>query len=181
MGGVAGLLLQVRGDAKSWIYRTTVGRKRCSIGLGGYPDVSLSVARDKARTVKAEIEAGKDPLRERPATREALRALKARPTFKQAAHLCHAAKQAEFKNVKHRKDWISSLERFAFDKIGHLPVDEVQVSHMLSVLEGIWNNRTETATRLRGRIEAVLTWATVAGHRSGDNPARWAGNLKNIT
>lgn len=88
-----------------------------------------------------------------------------------------AGKLAEFHNEKHRKQWRATLDRYAVPEVGDLPVAEIGIADVLRILEPIWSSKVETASRLRGRIEAVLAWATVAGHRAGDNPARWKGNL----
>jgi len=158
-----------------------VGAKRRDIGLGGFPDVTLSQAREKAREAREKIRQGIDPAAERRAAREALVAAQAKAlTFDQAAHRCHESKVDEFRNEKHKRDWISSLQRHASPVIGPLPVNEVELAHVLEVLEPIWKDKTETATRVRQRIESVLTWATVRGYRQGENPARWDGNLKEV-
>jgi integrase len=182
VGGVRGLYLKVAtGGSRSWILRATVGSKRKDIGLGGFPDVTLQGAREKARELKELIKKGIDPVQRRKSARAALISDQAKNIgFKEAALRCHAAKAPEFRNPKHKKDWISALERHAFPAIGNLPVSEIQLNHILQVLEPIWYNKTETATRVRQRIEAVLTWAAVSGFRSGDNPARWLGNLKEV-
>lgn len=183
VGGVAGLLLQVgkTAGARSWILRTKVGSKRRDIGLGGFPDVSLAQAREKARIVKDQILKGLDPVAERKAAKHALKAAQAMIiSFADAATQCHAARVQEFRNAKHARDWISSLERYAFPTLGDMAVDTVDVPHVLEVLKPIWAEKTETATRVRQRIEAVLSWATVSKYRTGDNPARWEDNLKEL-
>ncbi|HSH30850.1 MAG TPA: integrase arm-type DNA-binding domain-containing protein [Thiohalobacter sp.] len=182
VGGVPGLMLQVgEGGARSWILRTLIGRKRRSIGLGSYPLITLAEARQKAKAMREQIRDGIDPIAERRAQRAALLASQEKAlTFEQAARRCHQAKQAQFRSAKHRKDWIASLERYALPKIGRMPVAEIELPQILGVLQPIWETRTETATRLRQRLEAVLTWAAVSGYRSGDNPARWEGNLKEV-
>lgn len=182
VGGVSGLFLRVApGGSRSWILRATVGSKRRDIGLGSFGDVTLSQARDKARTAREKIRDGIDPAEERRAAREALIKAQAKAlTFDEAARRCHEAKSNEFRNEKHRKDWINSLERYASPVIGNLSVAEVELAHVLEILEPIWTEKTETATRVRQRIEAVLTWATVRGYREGENPARWEGNLKEV-
>jgi integrase len=178
VGFISGLLLVVKESGnKSWILRTMVGSKRRNIGLGGYPEVSLAEARDKAKEIKKQIQEGIDPIEEKKAKKRALSALSNRLTFAQAAISCHKQKSSEFKNDKHAKQWISTIERYANPIIGDLPVDEIDLHHILSVLEPIWHSKTETASRLRQRLEAVLSWATVSGHRTGDNPARWQGHL----
>lgn len=180
VGGVAGLLLQVTPTgARSWILRATVGAKRRDIGLGGFPDVTLAQARDKARAAREQITQGIDPVAERKAAQARLRAEQAKViTFDEAASRCHQAKAHEFRNAKHKADWISSLNRYASPLIGNLPVSEIEHGHIMQILEPIWTTKTETATRVRQRIEAVLKWAKVGGFREGDNPAQWKDKLE---
>lgn len=167
VGGVDGLLLQVTPTgARSWLLRATVKGKRRQIGLGSYPDVTLAQARERARGVKDMIWQGIDPLAER-----------RRLTFAQAMEKTLEARTAEFRNEKHKKQWRSTLDTYAVPVLGNMAVQDIVVSDVLRVLEPIWREKTVTAKRLRGRIEAVLSWATVGGHRTGDNPARWRGNL----
>ena len=194
VGGVSGLYLQVTAKgARSWILRVVIGGLRRDVGLGSYPGVTLAMARDKAREVRVKIEAGIDPVAERKAAKAALVAAqrKGSMTFAQAVEGALAARLDGFRNAKHRQQWRNTLA-FATPVIGALAVQDVTVGDVLRVLtqeirgkdgavEGtLWEVRTETAARLRGRIEAVLSWATVKGHRTGDNPARWAGNLKEL-
>lgn len=182
VGGPAGLLLVVKPTgARSWMFRTKVGIKRRSIGLGGYPDVSLSEARKKAKELKEKIQAGIDPVEEKRKNRDALIKEQARfMTFEEAARRCHRKKAAELKNDKHIRDWISSLERHVIPTIGSLSVSEIGLPEVLAVLKPIWSEKTETASRIRQRIEQILNWATVSGYRTGENPARWAGNISEI-
>lgn len=182
VGGVDGLLLQITpNNARSWILRCKVGAKRRHIGLGGFPDVSLAQARERAREARNAIRRGIDPIEERRATQAALTASQARGlTFADAVDKYCAAKLGEFRNEKHRKQWRSTLDTYASPAIGKMLVAEIEVQDVLRALEPIWNTKTETASRLRGRIENVLAWAAVAGHRTGDNPARWKGNLDAI-
>lgn len=180
VGGVDGLRLQVSdAGARSWILRATVGNRRPDIGLGGYPDVSLERAREQAREIRDQIRQGIDPLAARRAARDALAAGQAkRITFAQAAKQAHAKRKAEFKNGKHAAQWINTLTTYAFPTLGALPVDQIEMPHVLAVLEPIWLTKTETATRVRQRVEAVLSWAAASGYRSGTNPAAWQGNLE---
>ncbi len=182
VGGVSGLLLQISPTGgRTWIVRVTVGTLRREIGLGGYPDVTLSQARDRAREVKDQIRRGIDPVEERKAAKAALIATQRRGlTFADAMDRYLAAKLDAFKNAKHKAQWRSTLETYALPQLGDMMVSAITVQDMLRVLEPIWAEKTETASRVRGRIESVLFWATVAGHRHGDNPARWAGNLKEL-
>lgn len=182
VGGVTGLYLKIapRGS-KSWILRATVGKKRRDIGLGGFPDVTLAAAREAARSCRDQIRNGIDPIIEKQKARSRLVTEQLRQiTFSDAAALCHSAKSTEFRNEKHKKDWINALERHAFPVIGKRLVSTITLQDILKVLEPIWFTKTETATRVRQRLESVLTWATVSQYRDGDNPARWEGNLKEI-
>jgi integrase len=180
VGGVAGLLLQVKASlAASWILRVVVGTKRREFGLGGYPDVTLKEAREKARGARALIEQGTDPRAEKRARKAALQAQQAKAlTFDEAAKLAHQNRSHEFSNTKHVDDWLSSLTRYASPIIGSMPVGDIETSHVIKVLEPIWTTKTETATRVRQRIESVLSWATVSEYRKGDNPAQWKGRLE---
>ncbi|MCX8997668.1 integrase arm-type DNA-binding domain-containing protein [Rhizobiaceae bacterium BDR2-2] len=185
VGGVPGLHLQVLpGGGKTWLLRVTVGttadgkQRRSEVGLGGYPAVTLQQARDKAREVREKIIQGIDPVAERKAARSALLASRATEiTFEEAAQQYIAAKSPEWKNAKHAQQWNNTLETYAFPFIGKLQVRDIDTPHVLEVLEPIWKVKTETASRVRGRLEAVLDWATVRKYRSGTNPARWKGYL----
>ncbi len=182
VGGVPGLHLQVTPNGgRSWVLRAKVGTMRRDIGLGGFPGVTLSQARDKARDARAKIETGVDPVEERKAAKAALLAAQRRGlTFANAVVRCLAAKLDAFKNAKHRQQWENTLASYAIPELGAMLVQDITTQDVLRVLQPHWTDRTETASRLRARIEAVLSWATVAGHRTGDNPARWAGNLKEL-
>lgn len=182
VGGVAGLYMQVTPkNGKTWVLRVLVGKKRRDIGLGGFPTVTLAEARDKAREARDLIARGVDPVEEKKAAKARLILAQRRGMlFKDAVDKALAAKLDAFKNSKHQDQWRNTLETYAMPQLGMLPVQEIDAAAVLRVLQPIWATKTETASRLRGRIEAVLSWATVAGHRIGDNPARWAGNLKEL-
>lgn len=182
VGGVAGLLLQLTPKGgRSWVLRVSVAQKRREIGLGGFPDVSLAQARDLAREAKASIRSGTDPVEERKTLKASLAAAQRRGlTFEEAAERYLSVKLEEFKNPKHRQQWTNTLQTYALPQIGKMLVEDITVQDVLRVLQPIWQTKTETASRVRARIEAILSWATVAGHRSSDNPARWAGNLKEM-
>jgi len=185
VGGVSGLYLQVsqsRTDPtvmrRSWILRGTVGAKRRDIGLGSFPTVTLEKARERAREARDQIVAGADPVEERKRVRALLIASQAASmTFADAARKVVAMKANEFRNGKHAAQWGATLDTYANPVIGALPVADVSLNHVVTILEPIWLEKTETAKRLRGRIESVLAWASVSGFRRGDNPARWKGNL----
>jgi len=180
VGVVPGLHLQVLpSGARSWVLRVQIGSRRRDMGLGGYPAVSLAQAREDARAARAKVREGIDPIEERKAAQRALRGRQATPTFRECAQRYMAAKAVEFRNPKHAAQWRSTLATYAYPVIGDLAVDQVELQHVIDVLtrDDLWMTRTETASRLRGRIEAVLGWATVSGYRGGDNPARWKGHL----
>lgn len=182
VGGVTGLYMQITpSGGRSWILRTTVGKARRDIGLGGFPTVTLAQARDKAREARDKIERGLDPVAERQAAKAALIAASGRGlTFERAVESYLKAKLDAFKNAKHRQQWENTLSQYALPVLGKMMVQDIDVRDVLRVLQPLWHDKTETASRLRGRIESVLSWATVAGHRKGDNPACWAGNLKEL-
>lgn len=182
VGGAKGLYLNVSSAiVRSWILRYTWGVKRKDLGLGGYPAISLKRAREKALEAHNNIDKGIDPVEKKRSEREAIKKEQAnRLTFMDAALRCHALKSPEFRNYKHSRDWISTLERHAFPTLGNMPIQDIDTPHILKMLEPIWQTKTETATRVRQRTEAVLTWATVSKYRKGDNPARWDGNLKEL-
>lgn len=182
VGGVSGLYLQVTpSGARTWILRATIGGKRRDMGLGGFPDVTLATAREKAREARAKIEQGIDPILERERALSLLKAEQAKSmTFEAACRALIDAKSDEWRNAKHRAQWSSSLETYAYPVIGKLQVGDVGQAHVLSVLQPIWKDKTETANRLRGRIEQVLDWAKVRGFREGENPARWRGHLDKL-
>lgn len=183
VGGVAGLHLQVlpSGTGRTWLLRVVVGDKRRDMGLGGFPDVTLALAREKAREARAEIAMGIDPIAKRKALASALAAQRgAEITFEQASRQYINAKSAEWRNDKHRQQWLATLESYAFPVIGAMQVRDVALAHVVKILEPIWTEKTETASRLRGRLESVLDWASVRGFRHGDNPARWKGHLDKL-
>lgn len=175
-----GLFLRVEASgSRRWVQRLTVNGRRCEVGLGSAEVVTLAEARAAALDNRKTVQAGGDPLQARREARGII-------TFAEAVESYLAVKVQELDNAKHRAQWRATLETYALPVLGRLRVDSITVQDVLRVLsqpiEGgtLWTERTETASRLRGRIENVLAWATVSGHRQGDNPARWAGNLKEL-
>jgi len=169
-----GLFLRVQPNgARQWVQRITIRGKRCELGLGSPPAVSLASARKLALDHRGAAMMGRDPVLERREARAGL-------SFEAAVERYLSVKLEEFRNEKHKKQWRATLDTYALPVLGARRVAEVTLQDVLRVLEPIWQAKTETASRLRGRIEAVLSWATVAGHRAGDNPARWKGNLDAI-
>lgn len=194
VGQVPGLALQVLPTGgRTWVLRSVVGTRRRDMGLGGYPEVGLADARTKARNAREQIKSGVDPIAQARATRSALRAAQsAALTFEQAASRYIATHRPSWRNAKHAAQWEASLTQYAYPHIGQLNVADIGLAHILNIFEQevpvdrrgkgsavgkLWEVRTATATRLRGRIEAILDWAKGRGHRSGDNPAAWKGNL----
>jgi len=156
-----------------------VGGKRRDMGLGGYPDVTLSGAREAARRARDLIIQGVDPIDHARAARSALRAAQAKAvTFQEATYAYIETHEKGWRNAKHAAQWRATLETYAFPNIGALLVRDVEKEHVLGILQPIWTEKTETASRLRGRIEKVLSYAIQAGYRpEGLNPARWKDNL----
>lgn len=175
-----GLYLRVRADgSKSWAFRYTLAGRKHWMSLGPLRDVSLSEAREQARQLRNKVRDGFDPLGERRA-RQSLAAEQTSRTFDAVAALYIEAHATEWKNAKHRQQWANTLATYASPAIGARPVSEISLLDIRRVLDPIWTTKPETASRLRGRIEAVLAYATVHGWRSGDNPARWQGFLDQI-
>lgn len=169
-----GLFLRVaKSGARQWVQRIVIRGKRCELGLGSPPAVSLATARRLALENRGKAMLGGDPLAEKREARESMR-------FADAVDTYLAIKLSEFRNEKHRKQWRATLDTYAAPILGPKLVSDIAVQDVLRVLEPIWKTKTETASRLRGRIENVLSWATVAGYRTGDNPARWKGNLSEV-
>ncbi|SNC74489.1 Integrase [Marinobacter sp. es.048] len=182
VGGVSGLLLQVTpSNAKSWIYRTQIAGKRRSIGLGAFPDVTLTQARDKARETRDKIAAGIDPVQEKQANRRALLAARlSTVTFADAMADYIDMKAKEFRNPRQRQQWENSLNTYAIPHIGKVPVREIELPHIKAVLDPIWHEKTETANRVRARMENILGWCAIHGYRSNENPAKWQGYLDEV-
>lgn len=182
VGGVAGLYLYVTDSgARSWVLRIVVGDKRRHMGLGGFPDIPLAMARERAREARAKVESGIDPIQARIAALSLLKSKQATmKTFEQAAIAYIESHGDSWKNPKHRAQWSATLSTYAYPVMGDLSVQDVGQEQVLQVLESIWKTKTETASRLRGRIEKILDWATVRKYRTGENPARWKGHLDQL-
>jgi integrase len=165
---------------KSWIYRYQLGGRRREMGLGPLAAVPAKKARELAGDARKLISTGVDPLEQRRREEQAAAALAsaAKPmTFKQAARDYIARHESGWRNAKHAQQWTNTLTTYAFPVMGNAPVAEVDDEMVLAVLQPIWHTRTETATRVRSRIEIVLDAARAAKQRTGDNPARWKGHL----
>ena len=169
-----GLNIHVRkSGSKSWSQKIRFGGKQLELGLGNYPMVSLAEARRIAAENKALAQRGINPKLERVKP-------KTIPSFKEVMELALPSIQDELKNAKHRAQWRTTLETYAIPSIGSIPVNEITVNEIHTLLQPIWKNKTETASRLRGRIEKVLDYAIVKGMMTAPNPAAWHGNLSRL-
>jgi integrase len=176
----SGLYLQVgAGGSKSWVFQYTLSGRRREMGIGSLVDMTLSDARREAAKQRALVKAGDDPIAIRTRIRAEKRATTA-VTFKHCAERCIADKRAEWSNPKHALQWESTLATYAFPFIGELSVEQINTGLVRQCLDPIWTTKTETATRVRQRIETVLDWAKVHGYRTGDNPAAWRGHLEGV-
>jgi integrase len=186
-----GLYLQISTfDTKSWVFRYMIEGRARKMGLGPLHTVSLAEARKRAADARLKVLDGLDPVDERTAQRAAKRLEAAKAmTFKQCADSYIKANSSGWKNEKHAAQWGATFNETKRGKrvypastvvINDLPISAIDTGLVRKVLEPIWYETPETASRVRGRIERVLAWATVAGYRSGDNPARWTGHLKEL-
>ncbi|MFG6086169.1 tyrosine-type recombinase/integrase [Stenotrophomonas indicatrix] len=170
-----GLYLQVTASgAKSWVFRYRFEGKRPEMGLGPLHVIGLAEAREAAGAARKMVQAGQDPLAGRRAAAVATSSI---PTFWEAATAYIAEREAGWTNPKHAGQWTSTLQTYARPVLGDLRVDRIETEHVLAVLRPIWTTKTETASRVRQRMEAVLDAMTVQKKRSGENPARWRGHL----
>lgn len=181
-GDGAGLWLKVTDHgSKSWILRYTFQGREKWTGLGSYPVVTLADAREKALMLKRQILQGTDPVQERRKAMAQAAAESAKSVdFDWCATQYISAHKAGWKNPKHADQWANTVKTYASPVMGKLPVDKVDTPHIMKVLEPIWATKAETASRLRGRMEAILDWATVRKYRTGENPARWKGHLDTL-
>ena len=179
-GDGAGLWLQVRdAEHRSWLFRYIGGGKQRQMGLGSFPAVPLVEAREAAHRCRAAVRQGQDPIEERRKTQAAARTTSRSMTFRQVADRYIAAHEAAWRNEKHRYQWRATLD-LACNQIGRIPIGAVATCDVMRVLEPIWRTKTETASRLRGRIESVIDYAAAHGWRTGENPARWRGHLAKL-
>ncbi|WP_037296231.1 site-specific integrase [Roseobacter sp. AzwK-3b] len=195
-GGGLYLLVKASG-ARSWVFRFMLNGKSRDMGLSRCPEaiaimqksqsdqLTLAEARDLAAIYRLKVKAGIDPLSERQkalaeAAAENLLHEAEQVTFQEAASDYLSAREGTWRNAKHRQQWHNTLRDYVFPVIGDMAVKDVETQHVLRVLEPIWGTKSETASRLRGRIESILDAAKVRGHRTGENPARWRGHLDKI-
>ena len=162
-----------KSGAKSWVFRFQLNGKRRDMGLGPYPDISLSEARGRATDYRKQRHDGIDPLDAKIAQRQAQRLAVAKGRiFRECATEFIEKNRAGWRNAKHRQQWENTLKTYVYPKLGDLPVSAIDTGLVVEVLDPIWTDKPETASRVRGRIEAVLDAATVRGFRQGPNPAQ---------
>ena len=170
-----GLWLAVsKTGSRKWFLRVVVDGKRREMGLGSVADVSLKEAREKAAQARSQVADGVDPVKARHQVEATV------PSFTSAAAAYIRAHRRSWQNPKHQRQWVSTLKRYARPTIGRLPVDEVSTEHVLAILSPIWQTKTETASRVQGRVEAVLDYAAARKWRDASNPARWRGHLDKL-
>ena len=177
-----GLYLQVtKAGSKSWLFRFMLHGRARVMGLGPLYAVSLAEARTKAAEARKLRVAGIDPIEARKAAIDKVNLESAKAiSFKIAAEKYIESHKPGWRNAQHAAQWDSTLKTYVYPVLGDLPVQGIDVALVMKVLEPIWTKKTETASRVRGRIEAILDWATARGYRLGDNPARWRGHLQNL-
>jgi integrase len=186
-GDGGGLALQIQpgahGVRRTWIFRYMIAGRARTMGLGSYPEITLQRAREKAQESRKLKGEGIDPIEHKHAARASLRrtATKKRaPTFDECASACIAGRSQAWRSARSGGDWAWSLKTYVSPVFGHIPVDMVDMDMVCQVLEPLWRTKCETASRVRGRIERVLAYATVRGFRGGPNPAIWRNNLDQI-
>ena len=178
-----GLWLQVTpSGARSWVFRFTLFGRAREAGLGSLKTVSLEEAREAALQSRKLLRDGRDPIDERKARLAAARAAATRrsPTFQECAEEFVAAHKAEWTSSIHARQWAATMATYVYPLIGDIPVSAVDTRLVMRVLELHWATKRETMSRVRGRIEVVLGWATTQQYREGENPARWRGHLANL-
>ncbi len=179
VGGVVGLCKQVSSSSSaSWILKATIDGQQKELGLGSCRSVALKDARDKARQLRMQIAQGVDPIQQkRQAKLDRRRKQQRTKTFDEVAGLYIESVAAQWQNRKSRAQWESSLSAYVSPIIGSIDCADIETTDVMSVLEPIWQTKTETASRIRGRIEKILSYAKTRGYRSGENPARYRGHL----
>lgn len=189
VGGADGLYLRIVKQSRVWCLRLAMGTRinkagktvprRLNMGLGAYQELSLAEARDKAREIRKQIKSGIDPLEAKHARKAAQEAqARKQKTFSECAEAVIEIKSNELKNKKHVAQWRSTLETYAYPIIADKAVSAITKIDLLTILEPIWLTKNETASRLRGRIEAIIDYAKAKEFFEGDNPAAWKGSLK---
>jgi len=182
VGSEKGLHLLVKQNGKkNWIMRYTYGAKRHDLAFGAFPEISIAEAKKKAQEARHKLNQGINPIEERRQRKQALIKKTSKSiTFKEFALSYVERRQHEWTNTKHKEQWIYTLKNFAFPVIGEMSLDEIDTDQVRKILEPIWVIKTETASRLRSRIELILSAATTLKLRSGQNPAIWRGHLDTL-
>ena len=184
LGDGGGLYLQVSsGGSKSWLFRFMLEGRSREMGLGSFEFVGLAEARQFASDARRKLSDGVDPIDARAAAEKAAKLAKASAqvnTFRSVAERYVSAHEESWRNPKHRAQWRSTLDTYAYPVLGDMPVRDIATDDVLRVLRPIWSKKPETASRLRGRIEVILDAAAAEGVRSGDNPARLRGHLSTL-
>ena len=177
-----GLYLRVsESGTKGWIFRYGKNGKYHDLGLGPIHTISLPRARELARECRELLWAGTDPIAHRRAALAEQKVSDAKVmSFKQCAEAYIAGHEAGWRNALHRQQWQNTLAQHVYPALGQLSVASIDTAHVLKVIEPMWRTTTETASRVRGRIERVLDFAKVRGLRNGENPARWRGHLDHL-
>lgn len=178
-GATKGLNLNLKDGRKYWVLRYVFGGSRRDLALGSYPAVSLKEARNRATTCRAELITGRKPSAYWKST-AAPAPEQAGPTFKEFADECISIKAHEWRNEKHTAQWRNTIATYANPMIGQKQLDQIDTDDILAILTPIWYTKTETASRVRGRIEWILAAATTRKLRSGQNPASWRGHLETL-
>ncbi|UWQ54992.1 tyrosine-type recombinase/integrase [Leisingera caerulea] len=179
VGGVSGLLLQVQqSGARSWLLRYSINGRRREMGLGPYPEVSLAQARAKAAELRSQIRAGRDPIDERQQARKAAAdAARTGKTFSEVLAEYAAEKFSELGSEKYRSQWRATVRNYAEPVLGDMLLRDITLDDVLKVLKPIWLEKTETASKLQGRLEKLMAFGAVKGYRTPENPAQWKNNL----
>ncbi len=164
---------------KYWVFRYTVNGKRQGMGLGAYPDVGLREAREKAVEARSTVNKGISPIEAKKQASSLQAALKV-PNFRDFATDYIETMKSKWRNEKHADQWVSTVKTYAFPVIGDLPLDAIDTTHILQILQPIWLTKSETASRLRGRIERILSASITRKYRISVNPALWKGHLENL-
>lgn len=177
-----GLYLRITAaGTKGWIFRYKVNGQARDMGLGAVASVPLATARALAQDARRRRQEVNDPIQARAEARSAVKRAAAQGTpFRDCAEQLIGSHEPGWRNAKHRAQWRSTMRTYVYPVLGHLPVNAVDTTLVLKVLEPIWMKKPETANRIRGRMEAVLGWATVRGYRDGQNPAAWRGHLDRL-
>ncbi len=182
LGDGLGLYLSIaKSGTASWLFRYMDEGKAKAVGLGAYPATSLQKARELAQSLRDARAGGVDPSTAKKEQRRVQQLEQARArTFKSCAEEFIELSRPSWRNAKHAQQWENTLKQYAYPVIGHLAIADIDTSNVVRLLTPIWTTKTETAMRLRGRIEAIVDWAKVHDLRHGDNPARFKGHLEHM-